>query len=334
MSGDYLWDKSGEADGDLVRLEEALGRLGGPTPPLREIPVPRAAIVRRPLFWGFAAAALALAMVTLFIVWRYSSPDWIVIPVAGVPRLDSKELVGHARLRIGELIETDGHSRAEISAGHVANLAVEPNTSLKLTQSGRSGYRVSLERGKLNAVIWARPKLFFVDTPSAATVDLGCAYSLEVDSEGNTVVHVSHGLVSIESRGRNSYILAGAVCVARKGLGPGTPYYADASPALIQALDDFDVHVRTEALATVLAEAHKKDAPTLWHLISKTTGTQRAEIIDRMVGFVPLLPGVTREGVLNGNSEMLDRWWNAVRAEAVLPRISSSVGPSAGHDSR
>ena len=177
---------------------------------------------------------------------------------------------------------------------------MEPNTSLKLTQSGRSGHRVSLERGKLHAVIWARPKLFFVDTPSAVTVDLGCAYSLEVDNEGNTVVHVTHGLVSIESRGRDSYILAGAVCVARKDLGPGTPYYGDASPALIQALDDFDVNARTEALATVLAEARKKDVLTLWHLIPKTTGTQRAAIIDRMAAFVPLPPGVTRDGVLNG----------------------------------
>jgi hypothetical protein len=176
---------------------------------------------------------------------------------------------------------------------------------------------VSLERGKLHAVIWARPKLFFVDTPSAVTVDLGCAYSLEVDGEGNTVVHVSHGLVSIESHGRESYILAGAVCVAHKGLGPGTPYYTDASPALIQALDDFDVRSRAEALATVLTEARQKDALTLWHLIPKTTGTQRVAIIDRMAAFVPLPPGVTREGVLNGDSTMLGLWWNAVRTQPV-----------------
>jgi hypothetical protein len=286
------------------------------------------------MFLGFATAALALVIVTLLIVWRNSGPDWIVIPVAGVPRLGSRELVGNVRLRVGELVETDEHSRAEISAGHVANLEVEPNTSLRLTQSGRSGHRVSLERGKLHAVIWARPKLFFVDTPSAVTVDLGCAYSLEVDSEGSTVVHVSHGLVSIESRGRESYILAGAVCVARKGLGPGTPYYTDASPALIQALDDFDVHSRTEALATVLAEARKKDVLTLWHLIPKSTGTQKAAIIDRLAAFVPPPPGVTREGISNGDSKMLGLWWNAVRTQPVPPSVSSPSGPWSGRDLR
>ena len=334
MSSDYLWDRSGEPDDDTAHLEEVLGRLGGPVPPLARMPVRPTPVIRRPLFLGFAAAALAMVILTLFIAWRRSGPDWIVIPVAGVPRLGSRDLFGNARLRIGELIETDERSRAEISVGHVASLEMEPNTSLKLTQSGRSGHRISLERGKLHAVIWARPKLFFVDTPSAVTVDLGCAYSLEVDNEGNTVVRVTHGLVSIESRGRDSYILAGAVCVARKDRGPGTPYYADAPPALIQALDDFDVNSRTEALATVLAEARKKDVLTLWHLIPKTTGTQRAAIIDRMASFVPLPPGATREGALIGNSEMLDRWWKAIRAQPVPPSAPSPSGAWGGHDPR
>ena len=329
---DYLWDRSGEPDRDTAHLEEILGRLVGPVPPMAKIPVARTAIIRRPVFLRFAVAALAMVILALLIAWRVSGPEWIVTPVAGVPRLGSKDLVANARLRIGELLETDGHSRAEISVGHVANLEMEPNTSLKLTKSGRSGHRVSLERGTLHAVIFARPKLFFVDTPSAVTVDLGCAYSLEVDGEGNTVVHVSHGLVSIESRGRNSYILEGAVCVARKGLGLGTPYYGDASPALIQALDDFDVHAQTEALATVIAEARKKDVLTLWHLIPKTTGIQRAAIIDRMDAFVPLPPGATRDGVSNGEGEMLDRWWNSIRAQAIPPSGPSPSG--SGHDAR
>jgi hypothetical protein len=318
MSGDYLWDKSGKPDNELAHLEEVLGRLGGPPPSMGELSArQRAAIFRRPLLWGFAGAALTTIVLTVLVIWRFSGPDWTVIPVAGVPRLGSMQVTGKTRLRVGESVETDGHSRAEISVGRVASLEMEPNTSLRLTQSRRFEHRVSLERGKVHAVIWARPKLFFIDTPSAVAVDLGCAYSLEVDNEGNTVVRVSHGLVSIESHGHNSYILEGAVCVARKGLGLGTPYYSDASPALIQALDDFDVHGRTEVLPTVLSEARPKDAPTLWHLIPKSSGGQRVTIVDRLTSFVPLPSGVTRDGVLSANKEMLDRWWNAIRVRPV-----------------
>jgi hypothetical protein len=333
MSGDYLWDKSGEPDSELAHLEEVLGRLGGPAPPMGEIIVhPRRAIFRRPWLLGFASAALAMIALAVSVVWRVSRLDWMVIPVAGVPRLGSVEMTGNARLRVGELVETDEHSRAEISVGRVASLEMEPNTSLKLTQSGLSGHRVSLEHGKLRAVIWARPKLFFVDTPSAVAVDLGCAYSLEVDAEGNTVVHVSHGLVSIESHGHNSYILAGAVCVARKGLGLGTPYYTDASPALIQALNEFDLHGQAEALATVLSEARPKDALTLWHLIPKFSGPLRAAIIGRLAAFVPPPPSVTAEGLSQGNSEMLDRWWNAVRMRPVPNSVASSSGSTTGRE--
>lgn len=330
MSGDYLWDRSGEPDQDVVQLEEVLGRLGGPTPPLREPASKRAAVIRWPWAWAFGAGASLVVLLTLSLLWRTSGPDWVVIPVAGIPRLGSRELVSQSRLRVGESIETDAHSQAEISAGHIASLEMEPNTSLRLTQSGRSGHRISLQRGKLHAVIWARPRLFFVDTPSAATVDLGCAYSLEVDNEGNTVVNVSHGLVSIESHGRNSYIVAGAACVARKGIGLGTPYYTDASPALVQALNEFDVQGRNDTLATILAEARKKDAVTLWHLIPKTTGAQQMEVIDRMATFVPMPPGVTRQGLAQGNTEMLDHWWDVVRVQSVPTPVPAASGTAPG----
>ena len=36
----------------------------------------------------------------------------------------------------------------------------------------------------MSARIWAPPRLFYVNTPSAVAEDLGCAYTLEVDDLG------------------------------------------------------------------------------------------------------------------------------------------------------
>ena len=66
---DYLWDRSGETDRDVERLEKTLGRLRyqhrGLELPL-EIPVGRP---RRAVYWPALAAAAALALMALAGMW-------------------------------------------------------------------------------------------------------------------------------------------------------------------------------------------------------------------------------------------------------------------------
>jgi len=62
------------------------------------------------------------------------------------------------------------------------------------------------------------------------------------------------------------------------------------------------------ALDTVLAEARNMDSITLWHLLFRTKGQERALVYDRLAALVPSPEGVTREGVLQGNPEMLKAW--------------------------
>ena len=47
MSNDYLWDRSGQADAEVERLERLLGRLRTPAPPPLRLPDAR----RSPLRW-------------------------------------------------------------------------------------------------------------------------------------------------------------------------------------------------------------------------------------------------------------------------------------------
>ena len=46
--------------------------------------------------------------------------------------------------------------------------------------------RIALDRGTIHAYIWAPAGEFVVDTPSAVTVDLGCAYKIKTDESGDT----------------------------------------------------------------------------------------------------------------------------------------------------
>jgi hypothetical protein len=174
-----------------------------------------------------------------------------------------------------------------------------------------------MSRGTLHAVIWAPPGQFSVETPSATAIDLGCAYTLTVGEDGSGVVTVTAGWVGFEWRGRESFIPAGAMCVTRPGLGPGTPHYEDTSEAFRAALATLDLNGgsaanRGAALGRVLDESRARDTVTLWHLLTRVDVDQRDRVFDRLAEFVAPPAGVTREGIRDGRKDMLDRWWDAL----------------------
>ena len=105
----------------------------------------------------------------------------------------------------GEWLETDSASRARIAVGGIGNVEVEPNTRLQLVANGRE-HHMALDRGTIHARIWAPPKLFFVATEAATAIDLGCAYTLQVDARGDGMLRVTHGWVGLERGGRATYI--------------------------------------------------------------------------------------------------------------------------------
>jgi hypothetical protein len=164
-------------------------------------------------------------------------------------------------------------------------------------------------------MIWAPPGEFAVDTPSALAVDLGCAYTLIVDEDGAGILRTTLGWVGFKLQGREAFIPAGAVGATWPGIGPGTPYYEDASESFRAALAKFDFEKlsaadREAALNTILEESRKRDALTLWHLLSRAEGSERRRVYDRFAALVPPPSGVTPDGIMHLDREMLDAWWN------------------------
>jgi hypothetical protein len=177
--------------------------------------------------------------------------------------------------------------------------------------------QIAMDRGTIHAYIWAPAGQFVVDTPSAVTVDLGCAYTLHVDDSGAGLVRTSLGWVGFKLNGHESFIPAGAACATRPKVGPGTPYFEDASPDFRAALARFDFEdgapqQRADDLAIILAQSRKGDALTLWHLLSRVDEAQRTLVYDRLAKLAPPPATITREGILHLDQPMLDLWWNTL----------------------
>jgi hypothetical protein len=256
-----------------------------------------------------AAAALVVGLGSFWMASQSSKPSWQVARLEGVPRVGSEALETTGTIRVGDQLVTDQTSRAKITVGVIGQVNVEPNSRLRLIEAKMTNHRLALDQGTIHARIWAPPRLFFVETPSATAIDLGCEYLLTVDEEGASVLHVTSGWVALEHDGRESIVPSGALCLTRPGRGPGTPFEEDAPEKLRRALEQFDFEDGgSSALATVMTEARAADAMTLWNLVFRAGMADRGKVYDRLVALVSEPEGVTREGVLNGDSRMFAAW--------------------------
>ena len=306
MSEDYLWDRSGPPDPEIERLERTLAplryRLRNPEPVAK----------RPPALWWAAAAAVALVAVGLS---RLAMPaahvtPWQVSRMAGASQMGAREAAPAMALRTGDVLRTGAGSELSLQSDPVGQIDIGPDSELRAA----SDRKLLLERGMLHAFIWARPREFVVDTPSARAVDLGCEYTINVDRSGNGLIRVEMGWVAFQSGGHESFIPAHAACVTRQRQGPGMPFYEDASATFRRSLTAFE-EGDAGALGGILESARPEDGLTVWHLMTRVPSSDLGAVYDRFVQLVHVPVGVTREAVMRRDRAAIDKCWDALNLE-------------------
>jgi hypothetical protein len=303
---DYLWDRSAPLDPEIAKLERILAPLA-----YRGRPIPR----RRP--YGAIAASILVGL----LAWQLQTKPapsltaWKVTNVAGEVSLGRRTASVASKLRTGDILKTGATASVTVEDEDFGAINLSPESRLRMVESRAGRQRMNLERGRMHALIWAPPSQFVVDTPAARAVDLGCEYDLSVDADGNGFLEVETGWVAFQFRARESFIPAGAACRTTRQRGPGVPYYKDAPPALLAALQRYESGGDPEALQRVIDSARPKDALTLWHLLTRVSGGLRAQVFDRFAALVPLPPAIDRARLLNNDPQMLDLCWNALSLE-------------------
>jgi hypothetical protein len=311
---EYLWDRSGPPDADLVALEAALSPLRFRAVPLKlpvltraEPPPPVMAAPWRPRRAFATAASVALALIGASLGHRAAS-GWEVERAAGPGGVPAAQV-----LTAGRWLDTTGASRLRIAVGEIGHVTVEPGSRVRIRDTRGSRHILELAHGTLDAVIVAPPRLFIVDGPGVRAVDLGCAYTLSLDERGAGMLRVRQGFVELERESLSSIVPRGARCATLAARGPGLPYCDDADPALANLARASDSGGLDDAtLERGLAAARSHDALTLWHLLPRIDEVRRGLVISRLAELAEPPPGVTRDAVQKLDPGALRAWWDSL----------------------
>jgi ferric-dicitrate binding protein FerR (iron transport regulator) len=271
MSDDYLWDGDG-SDPEIEKLEATLREVRFDQP----VPSPEAAATGGPskvLRWNWLlAAGLLLAAGGAVLLAPEPEPidGWSVLQIEGRSVCPQDSCV----LGVGDWIETDGTSQVILDVADIGHMEVGPDTRLRLVATGPDQHRLELAQGRIEAMVVAPPRLLIVDTPGAAAVDLGCAYTLDIDPSGHGTLHVDSGHVSLE-RGESVVTVPAGAWAPITPDGPGLPVWQDAPEALVRAADTLDAHAMVRAARDV-------DTLTLVHALPLVERPERAVVVERL----------------------------------------------------
>jgi hypothetical protein len=253
-----------------------------------ELPVEKKRRPRWPLVVVALAAALAI---------------FVLIPREGFVRVDGTKLYAD------QWFETAAGEQKTLQLGDsIGHVEVKEASRLRVLRVDKQEQRLELARGSVHAVVLAPPRLFVIDTPAATAVDLGCEYVLTVDATETSKLRVLSGLVELQGHGQKAIVLAGMWSDTPKGGPPSVPLDRRATPAFIGAVEK--VQTDPSVLPMLLSQAEKSDAPTLWHLLSRTDGETRRAVSGRLRELVPFQGD--EAAVMKLDSAALDAWWKAV----------------------
>ncbi len=294
QSRDALWS---QVNGQLNRRRKR---------PIGRFALAAAAAIGAVAFWfGTQPLSQPTALVA-------AGPGFELFDVQGSVTVGSKAVTEGSRVRQGQAVCTGPDAKTKVAVADIGNIELSPNSELSLVASSAKEHRLRLTKGQISAKVVAPPRLLIIETAAGEAVDLGCAYTLKIDAQGDTVLKVTAGWVALEREGADGLVPSGWSCITRKKQGVGTPVCGSAPAAVRAALTRFDLHANGPALSDCLKVCRKEDALSLWHLLSRTLASDR-ELVWQALAKLSAPPADARkEDVLKLQPRALTAWRQSI----------------------
>ena len=257
---------------------------------------------------GIRSVLVIVFVAAVYYLFFSPGNGWQVTNSGGVTTLGRKLVTGSAIMYKDGELSTGESSEATVFIPQIGRIFVKQDT--RLTRLGGK-YRFKLQTGTIYVIKKDASAFLHVEIPGGEVEDyfLGGSYTLTVEEGIVSKLFEGDGWDLVTSYGGESLVPPNYYCEVRPNIAPGIPYSKDASEELKKAVYQLSFERDDNTLiSTILKEAKKHDAVTLWNLIKRTRETDRGRIFDKLNGLVQAPSGVTKDGVVKLNKVMMQKW--------------------------
>ncbi len=211
---------------------------------------------------------------------------------------------------IEETLTTFDSTKVAMIIPNAGRVDVGSFSSLKIIKGKDSDNIFSLVLGKIygNCRI-DNPKLK-IKTNLADIEVIAGRFTLELNNSGDLNLATDNGMLKVTTPAREILLVKDHRLRISANGNIGMPIHLRTNAQLAEIIEQFsfgDSKVIDHGL--ILQLATPIDGLTLLHLIMKAkTIEERIPIFEKLSEFYPLIPGITNEGILNLDKNMLDEW--------------------------
>lgn len=258
---------------------------------------------------------LTLLPIVLFAVGYFvydfsliNSP-WKVRTITGNVLING-QIRTNERWEENESMVTDSYSKAVINVPKTGRIEVDPNSFLILLKAKDNGNRIKFLKGSIRVINSNLLPYLTIEIENFLIYDRGGTFEITIDDNSYTNVTVEYGYLEIEQKGRKFFVDEGYTCQIRPNTHPGIPHRVDAPDELKSEIRKLDYEGGgDESVQKIISIATESDMLTLLGLIPKSSESYRAVLFNKISAYYPPPPGVTLEGIVKLDPDMLEKWW-------------------------
>ncbi|MCK9279554.1 MAG: hypothetical protein M0P71_02940 [Melioribacteraceae bacterium] len=242
---------------------------------------------------------------------RENSP-WKIKSESGIYLIDGKESTS-AKFNVDNSLNTKNDSRVIINVPKTGTIRLEPNSSIKLLTARSGDNVISFKSGSLKIVTNSDLPDFKIKFTNFDLIDYGASYTVAFDDFNNINLVVEFGYVGLRKNDSEIFINENYSCKIINRKLVSTPFRTDAPLEFIDLVLSYEKTKNTaELLDKISNKARPEDALTLLELLKKVSAVDRQILFQSISNFFPPPIGVTRNGIMRLEPDMLQMWWEEI----------------------
>ncbi|PKL89103.1 MAG: hypothetical protein CVV23_06740 [Ignavibacteriae bacterium HGW-Ignavibacteriae-2] len=253
-------------------------------------------------------AALSYYFIRVF----NNSGPWKVTSLNGNISINNNN-VKQLNVNQGDRINTEVNSSAKIIIPMEGEISLGKNSSILITETKQTTNSIVFNSGSISFTPISDNPNFEVVYNDLIVNGMNGTFSMQIDSIGQCIIEVEKNKIEVIKKKDRLKLSKNYFCIIQSNNVIMFPFHNKTNEEFRNELYRLSININDIGLlSSVLLKARETDALTLLRILELSMKGNREMIYQKLANFFPPPVKVSREGIINGDVEMLKLWWNDI----------------------